>query len=124
MTTQFRLVLAAAAMAAAFVAGGYLRGLVATADAAAVATKVEVERKAHREYVADVVRRDAENKAKSSEVVDKVEAQREVDVRYVDREVVKYVQANPTSCVVDDQWLCIVNRSLGLECEGSAPAAR
>ena len=126
MTTQFKLLLAAACLAVAFGSGWYVRGLVAEVDAAEVTKQIEAERGKHREYVAEVERRDAENKAKSTAAVDKVEVQREVDVRYVDREVIKYVKANATAtaCVVDPEWLCIVNRSLGLGCEGPAGPAR
>lgn len=107
------------ALALVFACGWYVRSLVADVDAADQARLVEVERAAHREYVDGVEEADRLNKAKSTAAVDAVEQAREVDIQVVDREVIKYVERYRTSaCVVDPEWLCVVNRSLGLRCEG------
>lgn len=106
-------------LALMFAGGWYVRGLVASVEAADQARLVDAERAVHREYVAGVEEADRRNKAKSTAAVDAVEQAREVDIQVVDREVIKYVERyRASACVVDPEWLCVVNRSLGLRCEG------
>lgn len=57
------------------------------------------------------------NTKQSTERIDEVEQTREVEVRYVNREVIKYVEAKPESCPLPARWVCLTNAALGLPCE-------
>lgn len=96
------------------------------ADLAELELRDDLRRRAeaHATAVARAERADAMNTKESSQRVDAVEAAREVEVRYVDREVIKYVMQRRDACPMPDQWVCNYNASLGLPCGVSAaPAA-
>ena len=63
-------------------------------------------------------RKDRAEKAQAQAEIDRTESTREVDVQYVDREVVKYVtKFVDRGCPVLPERVCIYNRALGLPCD-------
>lgn len=110
---------AAAAVAAG--AAWWLRGLLSDNEVLGIHAEYAQQEQA-RQLARQVIEvANQQNTQQSTERVDKVEAQREVDVRYVDREVIKYVASKPQSCVLDPQWVCLANTALGLSCGAAAP---
>lgn len=110
---------AAAVVAAA--AAWWLRGLLSDNEVLGIHAEYAEQERARQlaKQVIDVANQ--QNTQQSTERVDKVEAQHQVDVRYVDREVIKYVASKPQSCVLDPQWVCLANAALGLPCGATAP---
>ena len=63
-------------------------------------------------------RKDRAEKAQAQAEINRTESTREVDVQYVDREVVKYVtKFVDRGCPVLPERVCIYNRALGLPCD-------
>lgn len=63
-------------------------------------------------------RKDRDEKAQAQAEIDRTESTREVDVQYVDREVVRYVtKFVDRGCPVLPERVCIYNRALGLPCD-------
>ncbi|MNN45272.1 hypothetical protein D3C81_1595980 [compost metagenome] len=110
--------LIAAAVAVLLAASGwYVRGLVADRDMAAFKDQLRQQQDDQRDLTMRVEAADVQNTQASTARIDVQEQQREAEVRYVDREVVKYrVEYRDRACQLPDRWVCIYNRSLGLPC--------
>lgn len=107
---------------ALFLAGVFFRGVVADRDM--------LEYKAAQQQVKDdqfalkakVEAAGVQNKQESSARVDDDQQKREVDIQFVDREIIKYVtKYRDVTCPSSDpgavaDWVCIYNTSLGLPC--------
>lgn len=62
--------------------------------------------------------KDRVEKAQAQAEINRTESTREVDVQYVDREVVRYVtKFVDRGCPVLPERVCIYNRALGLPCD-------
>lgn len=117
---DLRQVLIATAVAALLAAGWTMRGYVADADIAAIHKELADAREAHRRYIDEVATKRKDDAEAHRKQIDEIEANRKADIRYVDREVIRYVTTPRPSCPVDPDWVCAYNRALGLPCAAQA----
>jgi hypothetical protein len=119
MPSSSTLKLLALALALAFVTSGawYVRGLKADRDMAAFKEGLRQQQDDQRALAMKVEAADVQNTKESTARVDEQEKTRGEEVRYVDREVVKYVtKYRDRACQLPGEWVCLYNQSLGLPC--------
>ena len=111
----------AVALLVGFGAAWWFRGVLAENAMAAYVGDQDKKRQDHQELTAKVEAAGVENRKESSNRLDVTEQAREVEVQYVDREIIKYVtKYRDVDCPADPvrsiEWVCLYNRSLGLPC--------
>lgn len=104
-------------------AGWVARGVVADRDALQVQLNQEAAAKDHRALAAKVEAADVATKQESSARLDAQDAERQVEIQYVDREVVRFVtKYQNVACPDGDpaylaEWVCLYDRANGLPCD-------
>lgn len=100
-----------------FFSGWAVRGVKAERDHNQFLLDLAAQAQDQRALKAKVEAANAQRTKESSQRVDAQEQHREVEVRYVDREVVKYVDRyRDRACALPPEWVCLANRSFGLPC--------
>lgn len=110
-----RLVAVAVAATLLVGAGWYARGVVADRDHRELVEDLRKKQDDQRELTAKVEAADTKNTAESTARIDAQEEAQRVEVKYVDREVIRYVRSpDAGKCHLPDQWVHLYNRAAGL----------
>ncbi len=111
-----KLLAIAAALAAAFAAGWSWRASIADADLADFKLGLAKQAQDQRDMTIKVEAAQAAITEQSTERLDQKAEQREKEIQYVDREVIKYRDRwRDSACRLPDEWLSIYDASLGTE---------
>ena len=112
------------ALAVALVLSGWVaRGVVAERDALQSQVDAAAVADDQRALAAKVEAADVVTREESSTRIDQQDAAREVEIQYVDREVVRFVvKYKDVACPDGDaaylaEWVCLYDRANGLPCE-------
>ncbi len=113
-----------AALAVSLVLAGWIaRGVVAERDALQAQVDAAAVADDQRALTAKVEAADVATRKESSTRIDQQDAAREVEIQYVDREVVRFVvKYKDVACPDGDdaylaEWVCLYDRANGLPCE-------
>ncbi len=119
-----KLLAAAAALAAAFAAGWSWRSSIASADLAEHQLNQAKQAQDQRDLTVKIEAAQAAITEQSTERLDQKAEQREKEIQYVDREVIKYRDRwRDSACRLPAEWLQLYNASLGTGNAVPAPAA-